>query len=136
MRAKHLRIDRGVTIECMHDRNRIEHVLEEYDEQHGLYKELCRNTKRLLKKLLELEGIPVSSITTRVKMRTSLARKLKHDEKAKYHSASDVTDLIGLRVVTFFEDHVEDVARVIKQRFLIDPDNSVNKNRLLAADRF
>jgi putative GTP pyrophosphokinase len=49
-----------------------------------------------------------------------------------------VTDLVGARVITYFADDVDRVARIIRNldNFEIDPRNSVDKRRALQADQF
>ena len=123
-------------IDSMDDAARIERLLNQYDTDAVLFEELCYESERLLKKVIELKGVPISSITSRVKERYSFEQKVRRDKKGKYSSARSVTDIAGARVVTYFEDDVELVANIIKDNFAVDPKNSVNKSRSLSIDRF
>ena len=88
----------------------------------------------LLRELLIQNGINFHKIESRIKEPTKLDEKIirKND---KYNELNDITDLVGLRVITFFEDEVDNVAKIIKTEFVIDPENSIDK-RKLDSDRF
>ena len=81
-----------------------------------------------LKKRIEVAQIPVHSVTFRVKDGASLAKKLARPDKS-YAKLFDVTDLVGVRVETYFEDHVEQVARLIEKHFLVDLAHSSARDR-------
>ena len=90
--------------------------------------------ERLTKDLLDDSGIQAHSVAHRLKGKDSTVRKLeKGDGKRPLQS---LTDLVGLRIITYFRDEVDDVAKVIEQEFLIDEKNSVDKRAILDPDRF
>ncbi|HTW64224.1 MAG TPA: RelA/SpoT domain-containing protein [Bryobacteraceae bacterium] len=115
------------------EHDRIGRLLSEYDRDESKYGRLCYYVEGLLRKLIESSGIRVSSVTSRLKERGSFAKKI---GRCKYQSAGDVTDLAGVRVVTYFEDDVDKVASIIKNCFEVDVLNSVNKRRTLPVDQF
>lgn len=73
-------------------------------------------------------GIKVHSIAARVKDPVSLARKLARPDR-DYVELWDITDLLGLRVITYFEDAVDRVGGVIEARLPIDLARSTDKRR-------
>ena len=77
----------------------------------------------------------LSSIEYRVKTSESLAGKLER-KGDKYHSLNDITDLIGLRIITYYTDDVDKVAAIVKQLFKIDWSNSVDKRKAHQLDSF
>lgn len=79
--------------------------------------------------------LKVHSVTARVKDRASLARKLARPDRS-YVELWDVTDLLGLRVITYFEDDVDRVGRVIEARLPIDLTRSIDKRRHAEPGRF
>lgn len=81
-----------------------------------------------MERLLREGTVPVSFVTWRLKDVASLAHKLARPEKS-YHSLWDVTDLLGLRVSVSFEDHVEQVSRLIEKHFEVDFGNSLERVR-------
>ena len=80
-------------------------------------------------------GLKLHSITLRVKTRASVAAKLARPDRT-YHSLWDLTDLVGLRVITYFEDGVDRVGRLLEAHLPVDFQHSVDKRKSSADDRF
>ena len=55
---------------------------------------------------------------------------------AGYRSLSDVTDVCGVRVITYFARDVDAVAAVVADEFDVDVGNSIDKRETLDPDRF
>ena len=55
---------------------------------------------------------------------------------AKYATLSDITDLVGARIVTFYTDDVDRIASMAEKLFEIDWANSVDKRKLHQLDSF
>jgi len=89
----------------------------------------------LLKEVLTSAGIQVHSIDYRVKDYQSALKKLSNKQD-KYSSASELTDLLGVRIITYFSDDVDRVSKAIVKDFDIDKDNSIDKRKMLGADQF
>jgi putative GTP pyrophosphokinase len=108
-------------------------ILREYDEAHGLYERFKDKLLVLLDDLLSRDSsIHLHSIDGRVKKRDSLMKKI---QAKSYTHLSDITDICGIRIITYYDEEVDDVARIIENEFEIDPDNSVDK-RKKAPDTF
>lgn len=71
-------------------------------------------------------ALKVHSVNTRIKSAESLAGKLARPDKT-YRHLWDVTDLVGLRVITYFEDDIAVVGRLIEAHFDVDLQHSVDK---------
>lgn len=70
--------------------------------------------------------LKVHSVRARIKTADSLAGKLARPDKT-YHHLWDVTDLVGLRVITYFEDDVPVIGHLIERTFDVDYQHSVDK---------
>lgn len=110
-------------------------LLSEYDSRSASYEDFRRICETLLVQLLRREGLEVHSVTSRLKSRLSLATKLGREGK-NYQGLGEVTDLVGLRVITHFEDEVDRIGKLIEREFAIDSDRSIDKRKILDPDRF
>lgn len=96
-----------------------ESLLTEFDERAGWLAEVGARLQRELEGLLAEAKVPVQFVTWRLKSRESLERKLARPEKT-YRTLWDVTDLVGLRVATYFDDHVAAIARLVEKHHRVD----------------
>lgn len=113
---------------------KIENTIGEYDSKKNLFEECKSKIENLIVHILKHHKIKVHNISSRVKERDSLRNKLQNKIK-NYKELSDITDLIGIRIITFFEEDVDRVAKIIEEEFEIDIDNSIDK-REKEYDRF
>jgi ppGpp synthetase/RelA/SpoT-type nucleotidyltranferase len=81
------------------------------------------------------DQLKLHSVTLRVKSRASLARKLARPDRT-YARLWDVTDLVGLRVITYFEDGVDRVGKLVEARLPVDFHHSTDKRARGDASRF
>lgn len=109
-------------------KNRPVFLINEYLNKKQLYRELGGVVYSLLKTLI-VNDVHTHQITYRIKTRESLSNKIVR-KNYKYSSLEEVTDIVGFRVILFFEDDVSEVERIIRQEFLVDEINSVDKMSL------
>jgi putative GTP pyrophosphokinase len=110
--------------------------LELYDRMAPRLRERGEAIQALLaRRLAEDTGLKLHSITLRLKTRASVAAKLARPDRT-YGALWDLTDLVGLRVITYFEDGVDRVGRVLEAQLPIDFRHSVDKRKPSADDRF
>lgn len=109
-------------------------LLSEYQQQQPHLQALMRRGRASIARLVQEAGIKIHDITARLKTPESLAEKLRR--KGRYAHLSEVTDLVGLRVITYFENDVTAVARLLEAHFEVDWENSVDKSKMLDPDRF
>ncbi|MFC4639487.1 GTP pyrophosphokinase [Deinococcus hohokamensis] len=89
----------------------------------------------LLGDVLAQAGLKIHHLTGRVKRPASLADKLRR-KPGRYHHLDDLTDLVGVRVITYFESDVAVVSRLLEEHFEVDWANSVDKGKVHDPDRF
>jgi ppGpp synthetase/RelA/SpoT-type nucleotidyltranferase len=112
-----------------------EMLMQQYRDLRPTLEKLAQEAYSLLRQELSEQGIYVTAIEYRVKKENSLAGKLEL-KGAKYKTIQDITDLVGLRVITFFSDEVDKVAAIVKRIFDIDWQDSVDKRKLHELDSF
>ena len=112
-----------------------EFILEEFRGAKPVFEKMQVEVKRILQETLERNGLVVTAIETRIKTEESLAGKLAL-KGAKYATLSDITDILGARIITFYTDDVDRIAAMAEQLFEIDWTNSVDKRKLHQLDRF
>ena len=110
-------------------------ILEEYREQLPRFREAEARVKGLIRQALDEMGMLVAAVESRVKTEDSLAGKLELKGQ-KYHSLADITDILGLRVITFYSDDVDKVATAVERLFEVDWENSIDKRKILEIDSF
>lgn len=96
-----------------------------------LYKDRVIN---LLVDLLKENTILIHQINGRTKDFESLGKKIDR-KQGKYTSLGDITDLVGIRIITYLESEVDTVADLIRIEFCEDKPNSTDK-RILKSNQF
>lgn len=84
---------------------------------------------------VEEAGLYVDGVTSRIKTAGSLAGKLAK-KGHKYNSITDITDLMGARIITFYTDDVDKISSLVDKYFIIDWENSVDKRKSHELDSF
>ena len=110
-------------------------ILEEYRRNLPLFQTVCAHMTAQVRETLSAAGIVVAAVESRVKTEDSLAGKLEL-KGSKYALLSDITDIVGMRIITFYPDDVDKVASAMERLFEVDWDNSVDKRKLHDLDSF
>ena len=111
----------------------MEKILDLYRKKHDLYNDFTHEMQELITNLLMGKNIRIHSIVSRTKEENSLKNKI--DQK-KYTQLEEITDLCGVRIITYFSDDVDQIADIIQESLAIDPANSVDKRKLLSPTQF
>ncbi len=112
-----------------------EMIMEEYRAAVPELERLKEAVLKTLRDALDRNGLIVTAVEGRVKTEESLAGKLEL-KGSKYATLSDITDLVGARIITFYTDDVDRIASMAEQLFEIDWNNSVDKRKLHQLDSF
>ena len=105
-----------------------EAIMDEYRSLLPRFEEVRKTVHRTIKQTLDDAGLLVAAIESRVKTESSLEGKLEL-KGSKYQSLKDLTDILGLRVITFYIDDVDKVASALERLFVIDWENSIDKRK-------
>lgn len=112
-----------------------EMILDEYREKRPLFEKLQAVVDGEIRRIVADNHLYVTAMESRIKKEKSLAGKLEL-KGHKYATLSDITDILGCRIITFYTEEVDKIAALIEKNFEVDWDNSVDKRRLLDLDRF
>lgn len=110
-------------------------ILAEFDNSQELYNDFRLYCENIARQILRAYGLRVHIVESRLKTRKSLSEKLQRPTK-DYKLLTDVTDLAGIRIITYFDDDVDRVGQVIENEFEIDRARSVDKRKALGTNQF
>lgn len=104
-------------------------AIKEYSESRQKdYRHFSEVVSNIIKKILEDKGIKTHSVTFREKSAKSLAEKIMREGKS-YNALEDVTDLAGVRIITYFVSDLDKILPLIYNEFNIDLENSIDKRK-------
>ena len=112
-----------------------EMILDDYREKVPVFQKLQTVVMDLVQNCLNENNILVAGMDSRIKSEKSLIGKLEL-KGYKYRTLDDITDILGIRIITFYSDEVDIISALAEQLFSIDWDNSVDKRKMLEIDRF
>ena len=110
-------------------------VLQQYKNLLPVFSQMAEVIPETLKSFFDEAGIIVAAVEHRVKTEESLSGKLRL-KGSKYPDIFALTDIVGLRVITFYIDDVDKVASVLERLFEIDWENSIDKRKAHDIDSF
>lgn len=110
-------------------------IMDDFNKNRAFFEETKNFIETKLNSLMKENGIYVVAVEARVKDPKSLEGKLER-KGFKYSGLSDITDIIGARIITFYTTEVDKVASIIAQTFDVDWENSIDKRKALATDQF
>lgn len=109
-------------------------ITKEYQSEYARFEGFRIKMEVLVRELLVQNDINYHKIESRIKDVNRLDEKISRKNE-KYKALGDITDLVGIRIITYFEDEVDKVASIIKAEFSLDKINTIDK-RKLETDRF
>jgi putative GTP pyrophosphokinase len=109
-------------------------IVDNYKKEIPKYDDFRKKVEILINELILNNDLKYHKIESRTKGINSLEKKIQKKE-AKYDNLDDITDLVGIRIITYFEDEVDKIATIIEKEFILDKEHSIDK-RKLETDRF
>ena len=113
----------------------VEELLGQYRGLLHVFSQMAEVIPDKLKGFFEEAGFVVAAVEHRVKTEDSLKGKLEK-KGDKYRDIFDITDIVGLRVITFYTEDIGKVASVLERLFEIDWENSIDKRKAHETDSF
>ena len=109
--------------------------MQQYKERRHIFERMDKLVFDKLRWTFQENGLYINSIEHRIKTEKSLRGKLEL-KGAKYKTLDDITDILGVRIITFYTDDVDKVAAIVKHVFDVDWRESVDKRKLHQLDSF
>lgn len=103
-------------------------IIDEFNSEKHKYDRLASKLAPLIQELLRESDIRIHQITQRVKETNSLSNKIKTKE-GQYKQLCDITDIVGIRIITYLDSDVDIVSEMIRSEFEIDLGNSIDKRK-------
>ncbi len=112
----------------------VEERIRQYSKMQIFYEEFTEQILNILKAIIKQEypDMKIASYSKRVKEAESLRKKLRKD---KYNENSEITDLAGVRIITYSKKDIPLIAGIIERSFNVDIQNSVDKTLVLGNDK-
>ena len=101
-------------------------IVEEYSASRGSYEACLKYVENTVESIIKSQSINVHEIIGRVKTVESLQGKVK---RKNYSNLAEITDLCGIRIITYFSDDVDRIAELISQEFEVDVENTIDKRK-------
>lgn len=93
------------------------------------HRALTESVVTIIQNLLKNKGVEYLSVTGRTKDKVSVLEKIKR--KNYKDPQIQLTDLTGIRVITYLESDISRVSEIIESTFRVDIDNSLNQDKRL-----
>ncbi len=106
-----------------------ESILDGYRKNEKIFNSYKKKIENLILDLLATENISIHHLASRTKSIESLSKKI-DNKNDKYSSLEQITDITGIRIITYLESDVDSVANLIEKEFVKDEVNSIDKRNL------
>lgn len=107
-----------------------------YERKRKLFEDYTFKLKNLIKELLEKKGLDFDKIEYRTKTVESFIEKIRRKDKDYTNPLNEITDLVGIRIITYYQEVIDEIGEIINSEFEVDWENSVDKAQTLDPDRF
>lgn len=97
------------------------------------HKLFTNNLKNLIESLLQVSNVNYHIIESRTKSIESISDKI---NRKQIDTVIELTDLSGIRIITYYQDDVDAIEKIILGNFKVDESNSINKSNLYKSNEF
>ena len=97
--------------------NHLTTIMSEYYQNIDIYHKLSSDVKDIIHTLLEVNHIKISNMALRIKSEEATRNKVMY--KNKYKHLEEITDILGVRIITLFETDVDTILSLLENTFEI-----------------
>ena len=110
-------------------------ILYDYKKRQDDYAKVDAIVYEKLKEIVKKSNVLTTGVEHRIKTESSLEGKL-YKSGDYYQKLTDLYDLIGARIICYFNDGVYAIGKEIEKHFDVDYKKSSDKKEVMKADRF
>ena len=111
-------------------------VIRKFEEIRPLYEGFTTKIHQLIRELVKAQRVDIVALESRVKTVEGFKEKIEREDKNYKNPLKEITDLSGVRIITYYNKDVDKVCEMIASEFNVDPKNSVDKRKIIEQDRF
>lgn len=112
-----------------------ENILAQYEKQNHNYELFRIEMEHQIKSILNAKNVTFNAVDSRLKTKDSIAEKFDR-KNGKYGDLTEITDIVGIRIITYYAGDVDKISEIIEQEFKVDKENSIDKRKSMEPDRF
>ncbi|WP_052702622.1 GTP pyrophosphokinase [Pseudoalteromonas piscicida] len=114
----------------------MEEFLKNYRNKLPLYETFAERLESLLIEIIKTEEVKVHFTESRAKSVTSVEEKLLRPDKKYKNPKREIPDLVGVRLVLYYQDDIEKVESIIKREFNILEEEKNHQADKYSPDKF
>lgn len=107
-------------------------IMSEYFQNIDIYQKLSHDVGDIINTLLEVNHIKISNMSVRIKTEEALRNKVMY--KNKYNHLDEITDILGVRIITLFETDIDTILDLLENTFevceIVDKRKKERTNRI------
>ncbi|WP_329547747.1 hypothetical protein OG548_30215 [Streptomyces sp. NBC_01356] len=107
-----------------------------YEQEHPRRERFTRRLTELLEKIIERSSVDVAMIENRTKSVVSFTEKIGRKSSKYQNPLRDITDLSGIRIITYYLEDVARVGELIRSALTVDEFEAALNSAESSADRF
>jgi putative GTP pyrophosphokinase len=93
--------------------------IDNFELQRPLYVSYTDRLKELITELLRINDVKIHLIEARTKTVESFSEKIRRPGKSYQNPLDELSDLSGIRVIVYYQDDVENVAKILSQELKV-----------------
>ncbi len=107
-------------------------IMNEFYQESDLYKKMANDVSQIIQTLIDDNHIKISNMAVRIKSESALRNKILY--KNKYNHLDEITDILGVRIITLFETDVDHIFKLLEDTFevseIVDKRKKERENRI------
>lgn len=110
-------------------------LIHEYRKIIPVYRQIEPIALKVIQDVVDENRFFLMTVQSRIKKESSFSEKIIRKADS-IHSISDVTDLLGIRIICYFSDDLDRICKELLNHFIIDREHSVDKRKGLSVSEF